>query len=261
MRGGRLSHAHCMPLFSPTTAAIARVRVELPIASCDCSTDSVAGGLFSHAAEPVEAQPRSSIAALAPEAHLGGLDLAVQDNLSHQATDERLALVSRAAQVLHPVAVPHHGPLHAAVGANELAVCRGNKQRGRPQRPPSPQPQSAAWSPCPGGRPWPNRRSECPRNPAWPPLYNSAARTVLLAQPEASHGAAEGGHGHHGPRDGAHRRAAAGPEGLRHVSNSQAEHFIDEIELTRGRELFEARVNKGLNPSSEFQPLELQIAR
>lgn len=47
------------------------------------------------------------------------------DDLGDQAPDEGLALVLGPAQVLHFVAVPHHGNFHAILGANERNICNG----------------------------------------------------------------------------------------------------------------------------------------
>lgn len=45
-------------------------------------------------------------------ADLGGLYLPVPQDLCGEGTQQRLPLVCWAAQVLHPVAMAHHGPLH-----------------------------------------------------------------------------------------------------------------------------------------------------
>mmetsp|Transcript_35798 Transcript_35798/g.90453 ORF Transcript_35798/g.90453 Transcript_35798/m.90453 type:complete len:235 (-) Transcript_35798:141-845(-) len=55
--------------------------------------------------------------------HLGGADLPVLNELGHQSADEGLALVSRATQAVHSVAMAHHGEaLHGAIA--------GTRQRG-----------------------------------------------------------------------------------------------------------------------------------
>ena len=68
-------------------------------------------------------------------AHLGGLDLAVAQHLGDQASDKRLALVSRPAQTRHPVAVPHSKHPAAVLGGVQAAAAAGlGCTRGAPQR-------------------------------------------------------------------------------------------------------------------------------
>lgn len=55
--------------------------------------------------------------------YLGGPDGTVTDDLGHQGANQSLALVSWAAQVLDPVAVAHHSPLHARLRGHQSALC------------------------------------------------------------------------------------------------------------------------------------------
>lgn len=54
----------------------------------------------------------AAAATAATPADLGGPDLSVPQHLCGQGTQQSLPLVCWTAQVLQPVAVAHHGPLH-----------------------------------------------------------------------------------------------------------------------------------------------------
>lgn len=103
-----------------------------------------------------------------PATHLGGLDLAVAQHLSHQAADERLALVRGAAQPRALDAVPHrkHPPAvarrrkAAAAGLRRCGACTGGDRVrvwGR---------QAAAGAASSGGRPGAHHAFAPPRPPA-----------------------------------------------------------------------------------------------